>query len=146
MSNENQQKKIGRPSKFSQEIADRICVELSKGKSLRKICEADDMPEDTSVRRWLAKEENTAFRLQYARARQEQADHYADEIIDISDTEEDPQKAKVRIDARKWVASKLKPKKYSERMMLAGDEENPLQAVTQINLVPGKPKPADSEG
>ena len=106
----------GRPSSYTQEIADTICTRIAEGESLRTICVSDDIPSITSVRRWLADEKRDGFRLQYACAREEQADFYADAIIEIADTEEDPQKARVRIDARKWYAGKLKPKKYGERI------------------------------
>ena len=104
----------GRPSKFSQALADRICEELANGKSLRTVCKGKDMPSPLTVRRWLAKDET--FRTQYAQAREEQADFHADELIEIADTEPDPNRARVRIDARKWVASKLRPKVYGERV------------------------------
>ncbi len=52
------------------------------------------------------------FRAIHARAREIQAETHADEIINIADHEEDISRAKVMIDARKWTASKLKPKKY----------------------------------
>lgn len=100
--------------KYTQEIADKICNHLSEGNSLRSISQIEGMPSVEAVRLWLRTNED--FLAQYMRAREEQADHYADEIIGISDTEEDPQKARVRIDARKWVASKLKPKKYGDKM------------------------------
>ena len=49
------------------------------------------------------------------------ADHYADEIIEIADKTTDPQKARVQIDSRKWIASKLKPKKYGDRQTVEHD-------------------------
>ena len=57
----------------------------------------------------------TAF-VTNTRARAVQADHYADEIIEIVDTETDPVRARVRMDGRKWVASKLAPRKYGDRI------------------------------
>lgn len=72
------------------------------------------MPDTSTVFRWLAKHED--FREQYARAREEQAETHADEIIDIADDfADDPNSRRVRIDARKWIASKLKPKKYGDK-------------------------------
>jgi hypothetical protein len=68
------------------------------------------MPGFATVKRWLS--ENADFQAQYARAREEQADFYADEIIQIADTCTDTNKARLQIDARKWKASKLAPKKY----------------------------------
>ena len=97
-------------------IKERICRELTEGKSLVAICKADDMPDPVTVRSWLVKD--AEFFTSYARAREEQADYYADEIIEISDTEDDANKARVRIDARKWVAGKLRPKKYGDKLDL----------------------------
>lgn len=99
---------------YSDEIALRICVHIAEGNSLRSFCRMDNTPGISTVYRWLA--ENAEFRDQYARAREDQADSHADEIVDISDNEADPNKARIRIDARKWVACKLKPKKYGERV------------------------------
>lgn len=98
----------------SAQIKATICERISNGESLRSICADADMPAKATVLLWLNEDE--AFSSQYVRAREEQADHYADEIIAIADTEEDPAKARVRVEARKWVASKLKPKKYGDRI------------------------------
>jgi len=57
----------GRPSLYSDELAERICDLLSVGHSLRKICERKGMPERRTVLRWLAQHDE--FRHQYARAR-----------------------------------------------------------------------------
>ena len=65
--------------------------------------------------RWLADDEGGELREQYARARDAQSDVIADEILMIADTEDDPQKARVRIDARKWLAGKMKPKVYGDK-------------------------------
>lgn len=104
----------GRPTIRTDEITTAICSQIADGMSLRAICEADDMPGRETVRRWLNDDE--IFRGQYARAREEQADHYADEIVSLADNAEDPQKARLQIDARKWVASKLKHKAYGEKV------------------------------
>lgn len=125
----------GRPSEFSQKIADEICERLSKGESLRAICAGDDqtaegyMPHRSTVFRWL--DDNETFRDQYARAREAQADHYVDEIIAIADspnatvnplTKEpeirDPQRDRLRVDARKWVAARLAPRKYGDAVQV----------------------------
>ncbi len=55
---------------------------------------------------------------QYARAQMSQAENFAEEIIEIADTEENPQKARNQIDARKWFASKVKPNKFGDRIDL----------------------------
>ena len=105
-----------RKASYGPRMADRICAELALGHSLRAICRADDMPCVTTVMRWLRTRPD--FREQYGLAREAQADALADEIVDIADEACDRDTAataKLRIDARKWVAAKLKPKKYGER-------------------------------
>lgn len=104
----------GRPSKYTKALAARICAHIADGRSLRSICREDDMPGMSTVFEWLA--DKPEFAEQYAHARDAQADALADEIVDIADTEEDAAKARVRVDARKWVASKLKPKRYGDRV------------------------------
>jgi len=120
----------GRPSAFSAELADRICEEIANGRSLRAICSDPSMPGKATVFRWLAQEEG--FRDQYARAREAQADALADEILDIADdgandtyVDEDGRertntdviaRSRLRVDARKWIAAKLKPKVYGDKL------------------------------
>lgn len=123
--------RIGRPSDYSQDMADRICERIADGESLRAICLDEDMPAKSTVFRWLGIEKS--FSDQYARAREEQAEAFADEMVAIADERETIVKDeggatvvafdstavarnRLRIDARKWVASKLKPKKYGERV------------------------------
>lgn len=119
--------KTGRPSGFSKHVAEALCARIADGESLRQICSDPEMPGKRTVFSWL--QDNTEFQHQYARARDQQAASYADDIVDIADTEPDPQRARVRIDARKWHASKLAPKKYGDKLAIGGDEENPLTVV-----------------
>ena len=111
---------VGRPSKFSQYLAENICEQIANGKSLRAICAEDDMPPMKTIYRWL--EANEEFRHQYARARDRQADHYFEEIVEIADSVEADSaavaKARLQVDARKWTLSKLAPKKYGEKTEL----------------------------
>ena len=80
------------------------------------------MPNRSSVHKWLA--ENKDFSDQYARAKDNQADTLADELIYIADNAEDVQKARLQVDTRKWVASKLKPKKYGDKLdMTSGGDK-----------------------
>lgn len=108
----------GRKTIFTPVLAERICALLASGLSLRKVCEASDMPDVSTVRDWLIKD--AEFAAQYARAREAQAEHYAEEIIEIADTEADAAKARNRIDARKWTAVKLLPKKYGDKVEHSG--------------------------
>lgn len=115
-----QKRPVGRPSKFSQDLAENICEQIANGKSLRAICAGDDMPSATTVFKWL--NENQDFSEQYARARDRQADHYFEEIVEIADNVEADSaavaKARLQVDARKWTLSKLAPKKYGEKTEL----------------------------
>lgn len=119
----------GRPSLYSQEYADSICDHIASGRSLVSWCQEGDRPSYTSVMRWLDAHES--FRENYARARQDQADFLAEEIVQIADdgsndtylTEDGPKtnqdviaRSRLRVDARKWYASKLAPKKYGEKV------------------------------
>ncbi len=123
----------GRPSSFTQDIADAICERLSGGESLRTICFDEDMPNKATVFRWLAG--NEEFRDQYALARETQADVLFDDILDIADdghndwmlrkfgederwveNGEALRRSQIRIDARKWMAGKLRPKKYGDKI------------------------------
>ncbi|NBN88631.1 MAG: hypothetical protein EBV32_06050 [Proteobacteria bacterium] len=109
--------------KFSQELFDEICVRIASGESLRKICKDDKMPNLTSVWKWL--NNNEELSKQYARAKEEQAELFADEITEICDAEMPMDafgkidagavnQARLKIDSRKWIASKLKPKKFGD--------------------------------
>lgn len=121
-------------AEFSQDLFDTICERIADGESLRDICSDDDMPNKSSVFRWLAND--PALSDQYARAREEQADAIFDEVLSIADDgrndwmerrgEEDAgwvtngeniQRSRLRIDARKWMAGKLRPKKYGDKTM-----------------------------
>jgi hypothetical protein len=116
----------GRPSMFSQELADRICLRLSEGDSLRKICEGENMPSKTTVMRWLIK--NQEFSDQYRVSRDIQADIFFDEIVDIADsaTPETAIAAKLRIWARQWVTGRINQRKY-------GDKHGDVNVTTAVN-------------
>lgn len=129
----------GRPSSFTQEKADAICERIAGGESLRSICREEGAPNFTTVMRWLGDPELVDFRNQYARAREAQADFMAEEILSIADdgrndsytddegrqrTDQDViARSRLRVEARKWLASKMAPKKYGERVTqeLTGD-------------------------
>lgn len=144
---------MGRPSSYSEVIADAICDEIAIGRSLLKITEHKDFPSERTVYRWL--DENEAFRQKYARAREFQADHYSAEIIDLADTDRITQKrtikpdgseeivildqterTRLQIDARKWYASKLAPKKYGDKVLNehSGPDGGAIPVSLEIDL------------
>jgi len=121
-------KKIGRPSVYTERVAQRICKHIVSGKSLNQICKLKDMPTVTTVYRWLQK--HGEFSDMYARAREDAADTLADQIIAIADNPDlDHNQKRIMVDARKWIASKLKPRKYGDRVELAGDSGAPIRIV-----------------
>lgn len=73
---------------------------------------------------------------QYARARARQAEHYASEIIEIADTAEDAQLARLQVDARKWVASKLLPKVYGDKQEI--EHSGKIESIT-VNVIRKEP-------
>ena len=144
--------KGGRPSIYSPELAEAICVRLGQGESLRSICRDDDMPAQSQIYVWLNR--HPEFQEQYTRAREEQAETHADEIVSIAD--ETPETVPVydkdgeliridlssayiawqkqRIDARKWNASKQRPKKYGDKITHSGDDESPVVIENNMNV------------
>lgn len=141
----------GRPSKYNDEIAMDICARLANGESLLKICRSEDYPDRGTVFRWLIAHEE--FRHKYDAAREMQAELFADELNEIADdgtndwmesadkegavgyklNGEHIQRSRLRIDTRKWIASKLKPKKYGDKIQAehTGADGGPLQVVIQ---------------
>jgi hypothetical protein len=135
----------GRPTKYDPTLAAKICVRISNGEALRQICMDEDMPVQSTVYLWLSR--FAEFSDMYTKAREDQADTLADEIQAIADqmpmektdgngnTSFDSayiQWMRLRVDARKWVAAKLKPRKYGDRVELAGDKDNPIQIQAQV--------------
>ena len=136
-------------STYTKQMADIICIRLSEGESLKEIVRTEGMPDRATVYRWLL--EQPVFCDMYTRAREEQADTLADEIIAIADESPEINEIrdkhgdvvdikidsgyvayqKQRIEARKWTAMKLKPKKYGDKLELAGDPNSPLKVEIQ---------------
>jgi hypothetical protein len=130
---------MSRPSLYSAELADAICERLMEGQSLVQICNADDMPHRRTVCRWMAEDE--AFATKCARAREFQADLMDDKILDTAEkcTPETAVADRVKIGAYQWRASKLAPKKYGDKLALAGDPENPvIQRIERVIVYPAK--------
>jgi hypothetical protein len=137
---------IGRPTKYDDNLASEICVRLSNGEPLRQICMDDTMPAQSTVYLWLTR--HPLFSEMYTRAREDQADTLADEIQAIADempmetTDKDGNTRfdsayinwmRLRIDSRKWVAAKLKPRKYGDRVAVEGTEDGPAIKTEDAN-------------
>lgn len=126
---------VGALSAYTEQLGTYICECLIHGMSLRDIAKLDGMPEVKTILCWVWKHE--AFGKQYREARKTQAEHGALEIRDLADEKPwtyvdqggqehiDPAwntwQAN-RIKARTWIASKLLPKVYGERLAVDGNQ------------------------
>lgn len=144
--------KMGAPSKRTPELEDALCELIASGSSLVSACRDCEIGM-TTVFRWLS--EAPDFREKYTRAREAQAEHYAAEIVDIADEAEVQQvvtpdgvvdfkldatavaRNKLRVEARKWVASKLLPKKYGDRVenVHTGADGGPVDLNLKVSFV-----------
>lgn len=118
-------KPAGRPSDYTEALAEEICARLCTGESLSSVCRSEGMPTKPTVLRWLARHD--LFQTQYREAKVQATEAVAEEIFDIID-EVPPMKAdgsidsgavawaKNRADARKWYLSKIAPKKYGDKI------------------------------
>lgn len=124
-------KTAGVESTYNQAVATEICERIAHGQSLRKICADEHMPAVRTIFNWFHM--FPEFLQQYTRAKQEQAEAFAEEILDIADessndfiedaatglkklNSEHVQRARLRIDTRKWLMSKMMPKKYGDKL------------------------------
>ncbi|MBP9737632.1 MAG: hypothetical protein KBD82_18550 [Rhodoferax sp.] len=144
-------KKVGAPTKYTEELADEICSRIGKGKSLVTV--VSELHIDQSVvYDWLRR--HPKFAENYTRAREIQADFLAEEIIAISEEKQVEvkhqgedikldlsativQHNRLRVDARKWYASKLAPKKYGDKLdtTLTGPDGGPVQHCVTVKFV-----------
>ena len=131
--------------KFTQEAADRICDLVAEGASLRAACRLPDQPSASTVFKWLS--EQPAFAEQYARACEARAETMFEEMLDIADESafdtiqgengdrantEWISRSKLRVDTRKWMLSKMQPKKYGDK--ITQEHTGPEGAPLTINV------------
>ncbi len=130
-----------RPSKYTTELGDNICRRLAAGESARQICRGDDMPAMSTLMKWLNDSDKVQFSEQYARARDCQADFYADQIVDIADELSEVAeptelaKAKLQIDSRKWKVARMSPRKYGDKQQIDHTSSDQSFKPTVIKLV-----------
>jgi len=148
----------GRPTDYTPELAAKICEQLACGISLRTVCRADSMPCAASVFLWLRK--YPEFSEQYAKAKEESADALVEDILDIADdgsndwmeikdkegaiegwrqNGEALQRSRLRVDTRKWIASKLKAKKYGDKIEHEHSGKISLEQLVNGSLEPNPP-------
>ena len=144
--------KIGRPEIYSEKLALAFLTRVATTSfSIRTICQEKGMPSVLTIYRWL--NNNETFSKQYARAKEDQADYLAEEMLDIADDgsndymtvkmggkdarvedKELTNRSRLRVDTRKWIASKLKPKKYADRIDNRFVDENGNDKEFSITL------------
>ena len=126
---------VGRPTRYNQTIIDRICALVLDGQPIRFICSQVDMPSLATVMRWLC--DYPDFAQQYSQAKEMYAQCIFDEILHIADTCEpmDVQKAKLMIDARKYVAGKLAPKKYGDIKQIELEQTTKILEAPIFNII-----------
>jgi hypothetical protein len=126
---------MARPSDYTEDTAQAICMRIAEGESLRMVCRDEAMPDKSTVLRWLGRHEK--FRAQYAHAKEIGIEAIAEELFEIADdgsndwmeltdsednvygykaNGEHIQRSKLRIDTRKWYLSKIVPKKYGDKV------------------------------
>ena len=154
--------KRGPKSKYDPEIVDEICERIALGESVRQICMLEDMIDEATFYRWLLKHEE--MREKYACAKAAQADRFNEELIEIADdgrndwierenqrtgqtfialNEEAIARAKLRVETRKWLMGKHKPKKYGDfqRTEISGVDGGPVEAKTEVTINFVRPAP-----
>ncbi|CAB4134992.1 hypothetical protein UFOVP275_46 [uncultured Caudovirales phage] len=150
----------GRPTTVDFDLCSKIFDRMTvDGESLRAICRDDDFPAIGTFLRWVSA--HSHLREQYDMAMQLRAEKHVEEIIEIADDAvndwmeingkddvgykvngEHVQRSRLRIDARKWAASKLLPR-YADKVDLnhGGQTENPLSVLfSQISGTPLRPE------
>lgn len=144
--------KIGRPTDYTPELVEEICDAIAcSTKGIRRLCkEGVDWPNPDTIYRWL--KEHKDFRDQYARAKRLQVEAIVDEILEIADdgsqdavvnndskvtiNHEHINRSRLRIDTRKWLASKLAPKLYGNKVDATHDTQDATEeALQEINRV-----------
>jgi hypothetical protein len=129
---------IGRPSEYTPERAAVFCVYISAGMSLRTACKQDGMPDPKTIFKWMGEHED--FVQHYTRATAERAEAFQEDILDIADNGSNDwmeahygnsevwitngealQRSRLRVETRKWLMEKMKPKKYGNKVDLTSD-------------------------
>ncbi|MCW1887696.1 hypothetical protein OKA04_23365 [Luteolibacter flavescens] len=140
----SQERKPGRPTIFSQVLADRICELLAEGKSMREICSDGAMPHRDTVREW--RKSHEGFSGQYARACEDGSDLMVEDMLRLADDKSQDlvpsefgpkpniaavQRSKVQIDVRMWILSKREPDRFGPKVQteISGKGGKPMELV-----------------
>ena len=152
----------GRPTEYTEAIANEILERLAQGQTLRTICKDDHLPPESTVRWWVVTDRE-GFSAHYTRARDLGLDAVADELFDIADdgsndlmtitkgdysyqveNKEVTNRSRLRVDTRKWYLSKMAPKRYGEKV--EHNFGNPLSVKTIRDDIPDSTEDTDGQG
>lgn len=123
------------------EQADAILEEIRQGAGLQRAAKKHGTT-DTTFNRHVERDADLALR--YARAREAQAELFADEVVEIADNQAiTPDARRVMLDARKWAAGKIAPKKYGDKVDVnhGGQVGNPLSVTVIERRIVKQPQP-----
>ncbi len=149
---------MGRPTDYTLELSDLICSRIAEGESMRSISRDENLPAMSTLFKWLRT--HSEFSEQYARAKEQSTDALFEDLLDIADdgtndwmekhdeeggcigwreNGEAMQRSKLRVDVRKWALSKLKPKKYGDKIQqeISGPDGGPVAVSVSFVDAPG---------
>jgi hypothetical protein len=160
--------RMGRPSKYSEQLATQFCTLIASGMSLKRACKQEGMPDPQTIFTWFGKHKE--FLDLYTRATEERSESFHEDILDISDdgsndwmeanyggdtvwitNGEALQRSRLRVETRKWLMEKMKPRKYGAKLDLTSDGKElptPLFGGMSVSLnttTDVKPKQIDGE-
>jgi hypothetical protein len=116
---------------YTPEIAAEVCRRISLGETLTDVCKSLGFDVAT-VRDWCVSDRD-GFAQAYARARGLQVEAWSDQLLTIADDDRlEPNDRRVRLDTRKWLMSKINPARYSDKVQIGGDPDNPIQHTVAV--------------
>lgn len=153
--------KFSEKASFDPLIFEKILTLVENGMTLLKACEAisemDDVRVTPGLMRFWAKSSKETM-LRYIRAQEDKLEAWAEQVVIISDDRGDDvmkdkqgnvlldgrgnpvvdheniQRSKLRVEARKWLLSKLKPDVYGERLAVTATQTHKVIPVTQQEI------------
>lgn len=141
----------GRPTVYSVEVCEVIFDRMSKGESILKICNSEDMPTRRMFYKWM--QENEEMRNNYARACEARQEYIFEELFDIADdgsndlmtitkgdisyeqeNKEVTNRSRLRVDTRKWILARMNPKKYGDKVQTELSGEIAVKQITGMEV------------
>lgn len=135
-----------------EKIFNSICIKIEKGKPLRQILKEKNMPSTQTFYKWLEESEDKSKR--YARACETRSDILFEEILEIADKQDQDititaegneitnhnviNRSRLMVDARKWILSKMNPKKYGDKLEVDQKQKQIIQFENISKQFPDK--------